>query len=295
MAIFTGAGVAIVTPMKENGEVDFDKYGDLIDFQIENGIDAIVSCGTTGESSTLSHEEHLAVIRYAVERTAGRVPVVAGTGSNSTDEAIHLSKGAVEAGADALLLITPYYNKATQEGLYQHFRKTAEEVAETPIILYNVPSRTGCNLAPETTMRLVDDVKNIVAIKAATGNLAQESKLMSMARGSIDMYSGEDGLIVPLMSIGAIGVISVIANVAPQKTHDICEEFLAGNVKKARELQFDALPLVDALFSEVNPIPVKHALEMMGKCDATMRLPLTPMSADGQVKLREAMKGYGLL
>lgn len=295
MAIFTGAGVAIVTPMKENGEVDFDTYGELIDFQIENGIDAIVSCGTTGESSTLSHEEHLSVIRYAIERTAGRVPVIAGTGSNSTDEAIHLSKGAVEAGADGLLLITPYYNKATQEGMYAHFRKTAEEVPETPIILYNVPSRTGCNLLPETTMRLVEDVENIVAIKAATGNLSQESKLMSLARGGVDMYSGEDGLIIPLMSIGAIGVISVIANIAPRQTHDICAEFLAGNITKARELQLEALPLVDALFSEVNPIPVKHALEMMGKCKSTMRLPLTPMSESGKEKLREAMKGYGIL
>jgi len=294
MAIFTGAGVAIVTPMKENGDVDYDAYGALIDFQIENGTDAIISCGTTGESSTLSHEEHIEVIKYAIERTAKRVPVIAGTGSNSTQEAIHLSTEADKLGADGLLLVTPYYNKASQDGLYEHY-KTIAAAVDAPIILYNVPSRTGCNILPETSLRLAKDIDNIVAIKAATGNLAQESHLMAMADGCIDMYSGEDGLIVPLMSIGAIGVISVLYTFAPKQTHDICAEFLAGNTEKARQLQFDALPLVDALFSDVNPIPVKHALALMGKCSATMRMPLSPMAPAKEEKLKEAMKAYGIL
>lgn len=294
MAIFTGAGVAIITPMKENGDVDYEAYGRLIDFQIENGTDAIISCGTTGESSTLSHEEHLEVIKYAVERTAGRIPVIAGTGSNSTKEAIHLSTEAEKLGADGLLIVTPYYNKASQAGLYEHY-KTIAETVKLPIILYNVPSRTGCNIQPETAVKLATEVENIVAIKAATGNLAQESHLMALADGKIDLYSGEDGLIVPLMSIGGIGVISVLSNVAPRQTHDICAEYLAGNVEKARQLQFEALPLVDALFSDVNPIPAKHAMAMMGMCKATMRLPLSPMAPEKEEKLRKAMKDYGLL
>ena len=294
MAIFTGAGVAIITPMKENGDVDYEAYGRLIDFQIENGTDAIISCGTTGESSTLSHEEHLEVIKYAVERTAGRIPVVAGTGSNSTKEAIHLSTEAEKLGADGLLIVTPYYNKASQAGLYEHY-KTIAETVKLPIILYNVPSRTGCNIQPETAVKLATEVENIVAIKAATGNLAQESHLMALGDGNLDLYSGEDGLIVPLMSIGGIGVISVLSNVAPRQTHDICAEYLAGNVEKARQLQFEALPLVDALFSDVNPIPAKHAMAMMGMCKATMRLPLSPMAPEKEEKLRKAMKDYGLL
>ena len=294
MAIFKGAGVAIVTPMKENGDVDFEAYGELIDFQIENGTDAIISCGTTGESSTLSHEEHLDVIKYAVERTAGRVPVIAGTGSNSTSEAIHLSTEAEKLGADALLVVTPYYNKASQAGLFDHYKAIADSV-KLPIILYNVPSRTGCNIQPETAVKLATEVENIVAIKAATGNLAQESHLMALADGKIDLYSGEDGLIVPLMSIGGIGVISVLSNVAPKQTHDICAEYMAGNVEKAKQLQFEALPLVDALFSDVNPIPVKHAMALMGKCSAKMRMPLSPLSAEKEEKLKKAMQDYGIL
>lgn len=294
MSIFTGAGVAIVTPMFENGEIDFDSYGRLIDFQIENGTDAIIPCGTTGESATLSHDEHIEVIKYCVEKTNGRVPVVAGTGSNSTKEAIYLSKKAVSLGADGLLIITPYYNKASQTGLYEHFKAIAKE-CDLPIILYNVPGRTGCNLLPETTMKLVNDVDNIVAIKAATGDIAQETKLASLANGKIDMYSGEDGLILPLLSLGAKGVISVLSNIAPQNTHNICEEYFKGNIENARKLQLEAIELIDALFCEVNPIPVKTALNIMGLCGDTMRLPLSPMQEDTKRKLLVAMKNYGLI
>ena len=296
MAIFTGAGVAIVTPMKEGTkEVDYDAYGKLIDYQIEHGTDAIVACGTTGESATLSEKEHMEVIQYAIDHVNKRVPVIAGTGSNSTETAIELSKDARRMGADGLLVVTPYYNKCTQKGMYEHYKHVALAVDDTPIIMYNVPSRTGCAIAPETAVALAKDVDNIVAIKAATGNLSLESKTMQLAEGCLDMYSGEDGLIVPLMSIGAKGVISVLSNVAPQQTHDICAEFLAGNIEKARELQFKALPLVDALFCEVNPIPVKKALELMGFQVGPLRMPLTEMEPANVERLRKAMQDYGIL
>ena len=296
MAIFTGAGVAIVTPMKEGTkEVDYDAYGKLIDYQIEHGTDAIVACGTTGESATLSEKEHMEVIQYAIDYVNKRVPVIAGTGSNSTETAIELSKDARRMGADGLLVVTPYYNKCTQKGMYEHYNQIALAVDDTPIIMYNVPSRTGCAIAPETAVALAKDVDNIVAIKAATGNLSLESKTMQLAEGCLDMYSGEDGLIVPLMSIGAKGVISVLSNVAPQQTHDICAEFLAGNIEKARELQFKALPLVDALFCEVNPIPVKKALELMGFQVGPLRMPLTEMEPANVERLRKAMQDYGIL
>lgn len=294
MAIFKGAGVAIVTPMKENLEVNYDKLDEMLEEQIAGGTDAIVICGTTGESATMTEEEHAATTRFAIERVNHRIPVIAGTGSNCTRTAIQLSKEAQEDGADGILLVTPYYNKATQKGLIQHYTAVAKSV-DLPIIMYNVPGRTGCNIQPETAAKLAKDVDNIVAIKAATGNLAQESKTMALAEGRLDMYSGEDGLIVPLMSIGAKGVISVLSNVAPKQTHDICATFAAGDVAKAAQLQFKALELVDALFCEVNPIPVKHALNLMGWDMGPLRSPLCEMEEANLERLKKAMVNYGIL
>ena len=295
MAIFKGAGVAIVTPMYEDGKVNYDKLEELLEYQIANSTDAIIICGTTGESSTMTHGEHLKTIKFAIDKVNKRVPVIAGTGSNCTDTAIMMSKEAASYGADALLVVTPYYNKATQKGLIAHYTAIAEAVPETPIIMYNVPGRTGCNIQPETAAKLAKDVDNIVAIKAATGNLAQESKTMALAEGRLDMYSGEDGLIVPLMSIGAKGVISVLSNVAPKQTHDICATFAAGGVAKAAQLQFKALELVDALFCEVNPIPVKHALNLMGWDMGPLRSPLCEMEEANLERLKKAMVNYGIL
>lgn len=294
MAIFKGAGVAIATPMKENLEVNYDKLDEMLEEQIAGGTDAIVICGTTGESATMTEEEHAATIRFAIERVNHRIPVIAGTGSNCTRTAIQLSKEAQEDGADGILLVTPYYNKATQKGLVQHYTAVAKSV-DLPIIMYNVPGRTGCNIQPETAAKLAKDVDNIVAIKAATGNLAQETKTMALAEGRLDMYSGEDGLIVPLMSIGAKGVISVLSNVAPKQTHDICATFAAGDVAKAAQLQFKALELVDALFCEVNPIPVKHALNLMGWDMGPLRSPLCEMEEANLERLKKAMVNYGIL
>ena len=294
MSIFKGAAVAIITPMTETQEVNYEKLGELIEEQIAGGTDAIVICGTTGEASTLSHEEHLDAIKYTVEKVNHRIPVIAGTGSNSTETAIYLSQEAEKYGVDGLLLVSPYYNKATQKGLIQHYTAVAKSV-DLPIIMYNVPGRTGCNIQPETAAKLAKDVDNIVAIKAATGNLAQESKTMALAEGRLDMYSGEDGLIVPLMSIGAKGVISVLSNVAPKQTHDICATFAAGDVAKAAQLQFKALELVDALFCEVNPIPVKHALNLMGWDMGPLRRPLCEMEEANLERLKKAMVNYGIL
>lgn len=293
MAIFKGAGVAIVTPMKENEEVNYDKLEELVEWQIEQGTDAIVIVGTTGESSTLTTEEHSDVIRAAVRFAKHRVPVIAGTGSNCTREAIHLSEEAEKAGADGLLSVTPYYNKATQGGLIRYYTEIAEAV-KLPIIMYNVPGRTGCNIMPETAATLFKNVENIVGIKEATGSLAQASKLMYLTDGKIDLYSGEDGIVVPLMAIGAIGVISVWSNVAPADVHDMCAAFSAGDLLRARELQLKAQPLVDALFSEVNPIPVKKALNLMGLEVGPLRSPLTEMTPENAAKLAEAMKNYGI-
>lgn len=293
MAIFKGAGVAIVTPMKENEEVNYDTLEELVEWQIEQGTDAIVIVGTTGESSTLTTEEHSDVIRAAVRFAKHRVPVIAGTGSNCTREAVHLSKEAEEAGADGLLAVTPYYNKATQGGLIRYYTEIAEAV-KLPIIMYNVPGRTGCNILPETAATLFKNVENIVGIKEATGSLAQASKLMYLTDGKIDLYSGEDGIVVPLMAIGAIGVISVWSNVAPADVHDMCAAFSAGDLLRARELQLKAQPLVDALFSEVNPIPVKKALNLMGLEVGPLRSPLTEMTPENAAKLAEAMKNYGI-
>lgn len=294
MSVFTGAGVAIITPMKANGEVNYEKLGEFIDYQIENSTDAIVICGTTGEASTLTHEEHIETIRFAADHVKKRVPVIAGTGSNCTETAVYLSQEAQKAGVDACLVVTPYYNKATQKGLIKHYTTVAKSV-DLPIIMYNVPGRTGCNIQPETAATLAKDVDNIVAIKAATGNMAQESKTMALAEGRLDMYSGEDGLIVPLMSIGAKGVISVLSNVAPQQTHDICAKFEEGKIEEARQLQFNALKLVDALFCEVNPVPVKHALNLQGWDMGPLRMPLCEMEDANLERLKNAMIQYGIL
>ena len=294
MSVFTGAGVAIITPMKANGEVNYEKLGEFIDYQIENSTDAIVICGTTGEASTLTHEEHIETIRFAADHVKKRVPVIAGTGSNCTETAVYLSQEAQKAGVDACLVVTPYYNKATQKGLIKHYTTVAKSV-DLPLIMYNVPGRTGCNIQPETAATLAKDVDNIVAIKAATGNMAQESKTMALAEGRLDMYSGEDGLIVPLMSIGAKGVISVLSNVAPQQTHDICAKVAEGKIEEARQLQFNALELVDALFCEVNPVPVKHALNLQGWDMGPLRMPLCEMEDANLERLRNAMIQYGIL
>ena len=294
MAVFTGAGVAIATPFDENYNIDYESFGKFIDFQIENKTDAIIVCGTSGEASTLSHEEHIAAIRYCVNRVNKRVPVIAGTGSNCTDTASYLTKQAQNAGADAALVVTPYYNKATQNGLIAHYTDIAKHT-DLPIILYNVPSRTGCNILPETAVTLAKTVDNIVGIKEATGNISQAAKLMSLADGCIDMYSGNDDQIVPILSLGGKGVISVLSNVAPKKTHDIVAEYLAGNVEASRKLQLEAIELIDALFCEVNPIPVKHALNLMGMEVGPLRMPLSPMEDKNLETLKNALKNYGLL
>ncbi len=294
MPIFKGAGVAIVTPMKDNLDVDFDRLEEIINFQIDNGTDAIIIAGTTGESATLTMEEHRAVIKAAVEFTKGRVPVVAGTGSNSTRTAIRHTHEAQEDGADALLIVSPYYNKATQKGLVRHYSMIADET-KLPIILYNVPSRTGCNIMPETVAELFKTKENIVGLKEATGNMAQASKTMALCDGKLELYSGEDGLVVPLLSIGGIGVISVISNIAPRQTHDMVMSFLNGDIEKAREMQFKSLRLVDALFSEVNPIPVKHAMSLLGKDVGPLRPPLCEMEPAHLDELKAAMQEFGLI
>ena len=294
MAIFKGAGVAIVTPMKDNQDVNYDKLEEMINEQIAAGTDAIVIAGTTGESSTLTMEEHHDVIKAAVEFTKHRIPVVAGTGSNCTRTAIQLSQEAEEAGVDGLLIVTPYYNKATQQGLIGHYSQIADNT-KCPIIMYNVPGRTGCNLLPETVAELFKTKENIVGLKEATGNLAQASQTMYLTDGKIDMYSGEDGLVVPLMSIGAIGVISVWSNVAPAKVHQMCDSFFKGDIETARQIQREGLPRVDALCSEVNPGPVKKALNLMGKEVGPLLRPLCEMSEANAAKLAKVMKAYGIL
>ena len=294
MAIFKGAGVAIITPMKDDCEVNYDKLEEIIDEQIREGTDAIVICGTTGERATLSMEEHRDVIKAAIAFTKGRVPVVAGTGSNATATAIQLTKDAEEDGADAALIVTPYYNKASQNGLISHYSMIADET-KLPIIMYNVPGRTGCNLMPQTVATLVKSKSNLVGLKEATGSLVQASETMRLCDGKLEMYSGEDGLVVPLMSIGAIGVISVLSNVAPKDTHNLVMEYLNGNVEAARKLQMKVLPLVDALFCEVNPIPVKEAMNLMGKNVGPLRLPLCEMVPENRQRLEMAMKEYGIL
>ena len=294
MAIFEGAGVAIITPMNEDLTVNYDKLEELVNFHVDNGTDAIIICGTTGEAATLSHEEHLNAIKACVEFTKKRIPVVAGTGSNCTSTAVYLSTEAQKYGADGLLVVSPYYNKATQDGLVGHFTTIANSV-DLPIILYNVPSRTGCNILPQTVAKLTKNVDNIVGIKEASGNISQVAKVMELTDGNIDLYSGNDDQIVPVLSLGGKGVISVLSNVAPKETHDIVAKYLAGDVKGSLELQLKYLSLIDALFSEVNPIPAKKALNLMGMNVGSLRMPLTDMSAEKAAVLEAEMKKVGLL
>ena len=294
MPIFKGAGVAIVTPFTQDDKVNFEELGKMIDFQIAGGTDAIIICGTTGESSTLTHEEHDACIKFAVEHTAGRVPVIAGTGSNSTAEAIRLSTHAQNNGADALLLVTPYYNKATQKGLIQHYTAIANSV-DLPIILYNVPSRTGVNILPQTAVTLAKNVKNIVAIKEASGNISQVAELAALADGCIDIYSGNDDQVVPLLSLGGVGVIYVLSNVMPKLTHDMVMSYLNGDVKLSRQLQLSVMNLNKALFCEVNPIPVKEALNMMGWNAGAVRSPLCEMEPQHKELLRKELAAMKLI
>jgi 4-hydroxy-tetrahydrodipicolinate synthase len=293
MAVFKGAGVAIVTPFTKTNEVDFEKLGELIEFQIAEGTDSIVICGTTGEASTLTHEEHLECIRYTVDKVAKRVPVIAGTGSNATDTAIYLSQEAEKYGADALLLVTPYYNKATQKGLIAHFTDIANSVS-IPIILYNVPGRTGCNITPQTVAALYANVDNIVGIKEASGNIAQVAEILQLTEGKIDLYSGCDEMVVPVLSLGGVGVISVLSNIAPRQTHDMVMKFLNGDVAGSRELQLKLLPLINALFCEVNPIPVKKAMNLMGFQVGHLRMPLTEMEPVNAERLHKEMAAVGI-
>ena len=294
MAIFKGAGVALVTPMKGNGEVDYDTLEKLLEDQITNGTDAVISVGTTGEAPTLDDDEHLEVIRFCVEKVNGRIPVIAGTGSNNTDHAVMMSKEAQKLGADGCLLVSPYYNKATQQGLIQSFTTIAEAI-DIPCILYNVPSRTSVNILPDTAAYLGKHVENIVAVKEASGNISQAAELLEKAEGSLDVYSGNDDQIVPIMSLGGIGVISVLSNVAPRFTHDLTMSCLNGDYAAAAKEQIRALELCRSLFCEVNPIPVKAALNMMGYAAGAPRLPLTEMTEAGKERLRKAMTEFGIL
>lgn len=294
MSIFTGAGCAIITPFTAEGAVDYPALDRLLDFQIDNGTDAIIICGTTGESSTLSEAEHSDVIAHTVKYVNHRVPVIAGTGSNDTQTAIMLSKQAEDDGADAVLVVTPYYNKATQNGLKMHFKLIAEAI-HVPVILYNVPSRTGCNIQPETAVWLARNVENIVAIKEASGNISQIGHLFAIANGDIDVYSGNDDQIVPLLSLGGKGVISVLSNIAPRQTHEIVQKYHDGDVAGSAKMQLEAMNLINALFCEVNPIPVKKASELMNLCGGGVRLPLTEIEAANAERLANVMRDYGLL
>ena len=290
--VFTGAATAIVTPLTKDG-IDYEQFGRLIDWQIEQGIDAIVSVGTTGEGSTLDDAEHKEAIRFTVERVAGRVPVIAGTGSNDVAYAISLTKYACEVGADAMLLVTPYYNKATQKGMIASFRAIAD-ASTKPCILYNVPSRTGCNLTPASVAALADH-PNIVGIKEASGNISQIAELAALVGDRMDIYSGNDDQIVPILSLGGKGVISVLSNIMPKETSDMCKLFFEGRIAESRKLQLDLIPLVNALFSEVNPIPVKAAVSAMGFGENYLRLPLTPMEDAHAEELYRLMREQGLI
>lgn len=294
MSIFKGAGVAITTPFLANGEVDYDTFRDQIEYQIQNGTDAIIVCGTTGEASCLSHEEHLDCIKFCVEVVNKRIPVIAGTGSNCTETAIYLSTEAEKYGVDGLLVVTPYYNKATQKGLIEHYTMVAESV-KLPIIMYNVPSRTGCNILPETAAKLCKNVPNIVGIKEASGDISQVAKVALLCGDDIDIYSGNDDQIIPILALGGKGVISVLSNIAPKQTHDICQAFFDGNTAKAAKLQIEAIPLVGALFCEVNPIPVKKAIELQGRDTGVVRRPLTEMEPQNAERLKKEMQAYNVL
>ena len=294
MAVFEGAGVALITPFCDNGEVNYPKLEEILEEQIAGGTDAIISCGTTGESSTMTHEEHIQVVRFTCQVVKGRIPVIAGTGSNCTREAVHLSQEAEKAGADGLLLVTPYYNKATQKGLIAHYTRIADSV-KIPCLLYHIPGRTGVTMAPQTIAALCKEVPNIVGVKEASGNFSAMAALMEMAGEYVDLYSGNDDQIVPLLSLGGKGVISVLSNVAPRQTHDICQSFFDGDVKKSLEMQLKAIPLIGQLFCEVNPIPVKAAMNRMGKAVGGLRMPLTEMEPEHQKTLAAAMREYGIL
>lgn len=294
MALFRGAGVALVTPFHADGSVNYEKLAELVEEQIAGGTDAIIACGTTGEAATMSEEEHMDVIRFIIKAVNHRIPVIAGTGSNCTATAIDLSKQAEEAGAEGVLLVTPYYNKATQGGLIQHYEAVAGAIS-LPCILYNVPSRTGVTIQPETMAYLYQHVENIVGVKDATGNISMITKLMSLVDENFLLYSGDDDQIVPLLSVGASGVISVLSNVAPRETHEICQKWFDGDIKGAREAQFKSYPLIKALFAEVNPIPVKAALNLMGKNVGSLRLPMTEATDSTKALLKDEMTKYGIL
>ena len=293
MSIFTGAGTALVTPMNADGSVNFAKMKELIEFQIANSIDALIICGTTGEASTMSDEVQVECVRFAKEVAAGRCPIIAGAGSNDTTHCIELAQACEKAGADGVLLVTPYYNKATQKGLIMHYTAIANAI-NIPIILYNVPGRTGCNLAPKTVAELAK-VENIVAVKEASGNLSQVAEIAALCGPDFDIYSGNDDQILPVLSLGGKGVISVLSNVAPKETHDMVMNYLNGDTKSATKLQLDAIELINALFCEVNPIPVKAALNLMGYEVGSCKLPLCDMEPKNLETLRTAMANYGLL
>ncbi len=293
MAIFTGSGVAIVTPFHEDESIDYDRLDELIDFHCNNSTDSIIICGTSGESACMTEEEHMECVKFTIERVKGRVPVIAGTGSNCTRTAMQLSKEAAENGADGLLVVTPYYNKATQGGLIAHYTAVANEV-KTPIIMYNVASRTGCNIEPATAAELINHVDNIVGVKEASGNITQVAKIMALTDGKADLYSGNDDQVVPLLALGGKGVISVLANVAPQEVHDMCQKFFDGDIEGSAKMQFKALPLIEQLFSEVNPIPVKKAMSLMGMDCGPVRLPLTELSEAHEKTLKKAMEDFGI-
>ncbi|MDD6216891.1 MAG: 4-hydroxy-tetrahydrodipicolinate synthase [Roseburia sp.] len=294
MAIFKGAGVALVTPYNEDESINYEALGELVEEQIKGHTDAIIVCGTTGEPATMTEEERTSCMEFVVKKVAGRIPVIAGTGCNCTRNAIALSKKAEEIGVDGLLVVTPYYNKATQEGLYEHYKAIAAST-KLPIIMYNVPSRTGCNIMPQTAARLGKECENIVGIKEASGNISQVAELASLTKGYLDIYSGNDDEVIPILSLGGIGVISVLSNVAPQQTHDMVMEYLEGDREKALQLQLSFLPLIHALFCEVNPIPVKAALNMLGKNAGVVRLPLTNLSKKNRPQLENALKECKLL
>lgn len=294
MSIFRGSGVALVTPFTEDKDVNFEELGRLIEFQITGGTDAIIVCGTTGEPVTMTEDERLSVISYTIEKVAKRIPVIAGTGGNCTENVVAFSKKIEDMGADGLLVVTPYYNKATQSGLYEHYKAVASAV-NLPIILYNVPSRTGVNILPDTVARLGKEIDNIVALKEASGNISQVAEVIQKAEGTLEVYSGNDDQIVPILSLGGIGVISVLANVAPKETHDMVMAYLDGDVKRAAQLQLKYIEFVQTLFCEVSPIPVKKALELIGFQTKRLRMPLTEMEEQNVLKLKNTMRKTELL
>lgn len=294
MALFKGAGVALITPFNEDLTVNYDMLGTLIERQIEGKTDAIIVCGTTGEPATMTEEEKLSVIKYTVEKVAGRIPVVAGTGGNSTQVVVDFSKKVQALGVDGLLVVTPFYNKATQNGLYAHYTEVSKAVS-LPIIMYNVPSRTGCNILPETAVRLARDCENIVGIKEASGDISQVMKLAKLSKGILDIYSGNDDQIIPILSLGGVGVISVLSNVAPKETHDIVMEYLEGDRERALDIQLRYIDLINALFCEVNPIPVKGAMNIMGFNVGKLRLPLTELEESHKEYVKASLGEVGLI